>query len=196
MRGLRPLRAPAALVALLGALLLLGGPSAYAHSALKDATPGPGAKAAPGTDAVSLTFGPLKSGTTPKIGLTGPDGAAVAVGRPVTAGGSVVCAAVTPLVTGVHTLTYTVTSADGDTSSSAFQFEVAEGAEPAAVPSGCQGLSLSAPAGDDGSGTILGLGRTTALIVLAVAAAAVGGGVLTARAMRRAPSSRRKGAAL
>ena len=127
MRGLRLLRAPAALLGFLCVLLLLGGTPAYAHTALKDATPGPGAKVAPGIDVVALTFGRLKSGTTPKISLTGPDGNTVPVGEPVVADDSVVCAAVTPLRAGINTLSYTVISADGDTQSSAFQFEVADG---------------------------------------------------------------------
>ncbi|KUO16229.1 copper resistance CopC family protein [Streptomyces dysideae] len=196
MRGLRLLRASAALLGCLCVLLLFGGTPAYAHTALKDATPGPGAEVAPGADVIALTFGRLQSGTTPKLGLTGPDGTAVPVGQPAVADDSVACAAVTPLRTGVHTLTYTVTSADGDTQSSAFQFEVADGAEPVAAPSPCQGLSLPAPDVDGGSSTILGLDRTTALIVLAAATVAVGGGVLTARTMRGARSAGRKGAAV
>ncbi|MEU3089300.1 copper resistance CopC family protein [Streptomyces massasporeus] len=192
MRGLRLLRAPAVLLGSLCVLLFLGGTPAYAHTALKDATPGPGSKVAPGADVVALTFGRLKSGTTPTINMTGPDGAAVPVGQPAVADGSVVCAAVTPLRAGVSTVSYTVTSADGDTQTSAFQFQVADGAEPVAVPSACQGLSLAKPdtGGDD---TILGLSRTT--VALAVAAVvAAGGGLLVVRTVRRARTAERKGA--
>ncbi|WP_328504352.1 copper resistance protein CopC [Streptomyces sp. NBC_00457] len=169
-------------------LLFLGGTPAYAHTALQNATPGPGAKVAPGADVVSLTFGRLKSGTTPKINLTGPDGTAVPVGQPVVADDSVTCAAVTPLRAGVNTLTYTVTSADGDTQSNAFQFEVADGAEAVAVPSACRGLSLPAPyvgAASAKSGTILGLSRTAALAVLAGAALVIVGAVILGVRMLR-----------
>lgn len=196
MRGLRLLRAPAALLGFLCVLLLLGGTPAYAHTALKDATPGPGAKAAPGIDVVALTFDRLKSGTTPKISLTGSDGNTVPVGEPVVADDSVVCAAVTPLRAGINTLSYTVISADGDTQSSAFQFEVADGTENAATPSACRGRSLPAPSSGAENGTILGLGRTTAPVVFSVVGVVLaGGGVLAARTMRRARLTGRRGTA-
>ena len=105
MRRLRLLRAPAALLGCLGVLLLLGGAPAYAHTALKDATPAPGSTVGTGTSVLALTFAQLKPGTTPKISLVGPDGTAVPVGQPVVAGGSVACAAVAPLQAGVNTLT-------------------------------------------------------------------------------------------
>ncbi|MEU8851910.1 copper resistance protein CopC [Streptomyces sp. NPDC048564] len=193
MRGLRLLRAASAgLLGCLCVLLWLGGTPAYAHSALRTATPAPGAKVAPGVDVVSLTFGRLKSGTTPKISLTGPDGTAVPVGRPVVAGDSVVCAVVAPLRAGVSTLSYAVTSADGDSQSSAFQFEVSDGAEAVTTPSACQGLSLPEPdTGESPSegGTVLGLSRTTALSVGAVTVVVIaGGGVLALRTRRAARS--------
>ncbi|MEU3145254.1 MULTISPECIES: copper resistance protein CopC [unclassified Streptomyces] len=195
MRGLRLLRAPAVLLGCLCALLLLGSAPAYAHTALKDATPAPGAEAGSGTSVVALTFDRLMPGTTPEIGLTGPDGTTVPVGQPVLADGSVACAAVTPLRAGVTTLTYTVTATDGDTQTNAFQFQVVDGTEPVATPSVCQGLTLSAPdaGGDD---TLPGLSRTTALVVLAgVVVAVVGAGVLAVRGLRGAgPTGRRRGA--
>ncbi|WP_406175864.1 copper resistance protein CopC [Streptomyces sp. NBC_00996] len=193
MRGLRLLRASAALLGCLGVLLLFGGTPAFAHTALKDATPAPGAKVGPGTSVIALTFARLKAGTTPKLTLTGSDGTAVHVGQPVVADGSVICAAVTPLRTGVTTLTYTVTAADGDTQTNAFQFQVADGAQTPADPSACQGLSLSAP-DRGGSDAILGLGRTTALSVFAAAAVViVGGAVLASRMLRGArPTGRRR----
>ncbi|WP_432194008.1 copper resistance CopC family protein [Streptomyces sp. bgisy027] len=173
-------------------LLFLGGAPAYAHSTLKTATPAPGAEVAPGVDAVSLTFGRLKSGTTPKIGLTGPDGTAVPVGRPVVADDSVVCAAVAPLRAGVSTLSYTVTSADGDTQRSAFQFEVSDGAEAVTTPSACKGLTLPEPdTGESPSegGTVLGLSRTTALAGGAVTAVVIAGAAVAALRTRRAARS-------
>ncbi|MFE9110523.1 copper resistance protein CopC [Streptomyces collinus] len=194
MRGLRLLRALAALLGCLCVLLVLGGTPAYAHTALKDATPGPGAKVAPGADVVALTFGRLKSGTTPTISLVGPDGTTVPVGRPEVADDSVVCAAVTPLRAGVATLSYTIVSADGDKLSSAFQFEVADGAKSVATPSACRGLSLQSPNIGGENGTILGFGRTTALVVFSVmGVVVVGGGAFVVRTMRgrRLTGSRR-----
>lgn len=195
MRRLRLLRAPAVLPACLGALLFLGGTPAHAHTALKDATPGPGDEVAPGVDVLSLTFGPLKPGTTPKISLVGPDGTAVPVGRPVVADDSVACAAVTPLRPGVNTLSYTVVSADGDTQSSAFQFEVADDAETATTPAACRDLHLRAPeaggAEDGEEDTILGLGRGTALSAGGAAVLVLAGGGVLARRARRSAYGRR-----
>jgi len=195
MRRLRLLRAPGVLLGCVGALLFLGGAPVHAHTALKDATPGPGDKVAPGVDVLSLTFGPLKPGTTPKISLVGPDGTAVPVGRPVVADDSVACVAVVPLRLGVNTLSYTVVSADGDTQSSAFQFEVADGAETVAAPAVCRRLNLRAPeagAAEDGEeDTILGLGRGTALTAGGAAVVVLAGGGVLARRARRSAYGRR-----
>ncbi|MDX3545797.1 copper resistance protein CopC [Streptomyces europaeiscabiei] len=193
MRRLRLLRPHVALLGCLCALLFLGSTNAYAHTSLTEAAPGPGATVGPGAEVVSLTFGPLKSGSTPKIGLIGPYGTDVPVGEPVVADGSVVCAAVTSLPTGVNTLTYTVISADGDTQSSAFQFEVADGARTVTAPSACQHLSLSAPAVDlsTADDTLLGLGRTTAMAALAgTVVVIVGSAVLTVLTLRRSRTTK------
>ncbi|MEV1067055.1 copper resistance protein CopC [Streptomyces sp. NPDC050263] len=126
------------------------------------------------------------SGIPPKISVVGPDGTALPVGQPVVTDGATACAAVSPLPAGIVTLTYAVTAGDGDAQSSAFQFEVVDGAGPAEIPSACTKLSLPAPA-TGGSGTILGLGGTTAAAVLSgTAAALTGGGLLALRRRRRA----------
>ncbi|MEG3630818.1 copper resistance CopC family protein [Streptomyces poriticola] len=188
MRRLRLLRALAALLGCLGVLLVLGGTPASAHTALEDATPGPGGEIATGTDVVSLTFGRLKTGTVPKLALTGPDGTAVPVGRPVVVRDSVVCAAVAPLRAGVSTLSYTVTSVDGDHQSSAFQFRVADGAPATAPQSACRGLDLAVPGvGTDGQDTVLGLGRGMAFAVLAGVVLLVAGAGVVALRMLRGP---------
>ncbi|MFJ1735647.1 copper resistance protein CopC [Streptomyces sp. NPDC088254] len=167
-------------------LLLLGGTPAYAHTALENATPAPGAKVAAGTDVVALTFKDLKSGVPPKIGMVAAGGTTVPVGAPVVADGGTACAAVSPLPVGVVTLTYTVIAGDGDPQTSAFQFEVVDGAKPVEPPSACADLSLPAP-DTGGADTILGLGRTTATTVLAGAVAVIaGGGVVAVRRRRRA----------
>ncbi len=146
---------------------------------------------------MELTFARLRPGTTPKVSLVGPDGTAVSVGQPQVTDGSVTCAAVSPLSSGVTTLTYTVTASDGDTQTNSFQFEVVDGAQAVTAPAACKTLSLSAPATDTGAstgGTILGLGRGTALAVAAVAVVViVGGGFLAARVRRGArPTGRRR----
>ncbi|MFC8513987.1 copper resistance protein CopC [Streptomyces sp. NPDC057257] len=199
MRGLRLLRASAALLGCLGVLLLIGGTPAYAHTALKDATPAPGSTVGTGTSVIELIFAQLKPGTTPKVSLVGPDGTKVPVGQPTVADGSVTCAAVSPLQAGVNTLTYTVTATDGDTQTNAFQFQVADSAQAVTASAACKGLTLSAPvaatsASTEADDTILGLGRTTALIVLAaIAVVVVGGGLVAVRAVRGArPTGRRK----
>ncbi|MCX5423631.1 copper resistance protein CopC [Streptomyces sp. NBC_00078] len=197
MRGLRFLRASAALLGCLGVLLLFGGTPAYAHTALKDATPAPGSTVGIGTSVVELTFAQLQPGTTPKVSLVGPTGTVVPVGRPVVADGSVTCAAVSPLQAGVNTLTYTVTASDGDTQTNAFQFQVADSARAVTTPTACKGLALAAPVtatSADPDDTILGLGRTTALVVLAaVAVVVVGGGLVAVRMTRGTrPTGRRR----
>ncbi|MDX2681694.1 copper resistance CopC family protein [Streptomyces sp. NY05-11A] len=188
MRGFRLLRTAAGVLGCVGVLLFCGGTPAYAHTALKEATPAPGARAAAGTDVVALTFNDLKSGIQPKISMVGPDGTAIPVGRPVVTDGTTACAAVSPLPVGVVTLTYAVTAGDGDVQSSAFQFEVVNGTGNAATPSACAGLSLPAP--DDGaSGTTPAVGSTAAAAVLAgVVAILAGGGFLGFRRRRRTAS--------
>lgn len=200
MRRLRVLSARAALPLCLGALLLSGTP-AYAHSALKDGSPGPGDSVAPGADVIGLAFAPLKAGTAPRLSLVGPDGTQVPVGKPVLADGSVVCAAVAAMPAGINTLSYTVTSADGDEQSSAFQFEVVQGAEAAAVPAACRKQTLPAPrsgapregagaAADTASdGELLGLDRPVALTGLAALAVAAAGGAALAVLRRRRPAT-------
>lgn len=130
----------------------------------------------------------LAAGTKPKVKLTGSGGTSVPVGKPVVADGSVVCAAVGPMHAGVVTLTYRVTASDGDSQTSAFQFEVADGARAAKAADACRERSLkepvAAPAPDEG-GTILGTGRSTGLAVLTVTGFVVVGGAALAARMRR-----------
>ncbi|MFJ8023709.1 hypothetical protein [Streptomyces sp. NPDC096311] len=59
MRGLRLLRAPAVLCAAACAFFSAGGTPAYAHTALRSASPAPGAKVGSDTQVIALTFGTL-----------------------------------------------------------------------------------------------------------------------------------------
>ncbi|MGP4030167.1 copper resistance protein CopC [Actinomadura sp. 3N407] len=159
---------------------------AHAHTGLKDASPGPGAEVAPGVTVISLTLDKLKPGTTPQIGITGPGQAAVHMGEPEMIDDEVVCATVTPLTEGVHTLTYTTVATDGETQTSKFYFTAAVGAQPAAVPAACDGAALLAP----GAGySWTGLGTTTAMLVLGGVLCA---GIVWAGAVGRARGRRRR----
>ncbi|MFI9569329.1 copper resistance protein CopC [Streptomyces rishiriensis] len=185
MRRLRLLTATAGPAVCACALLLLGGAPAYAHTALKNAAPAPGATVGAGTDVVRLTFDNLTSGIAPKIRMIGPDGKDIPVGEPVVTDTTTACAAVSPLPKGVITLTYSLTAGDGDAQTNAYQFEAAEGAKPAGTPAACADLSLPAPQ-TGGSDTVAGMSRTTATAAVAGTFAVVGGGGLLAlRTLRR-----------
>ncbi|WP_405818624.1 copper resistance protein CopC [Streptomyces sp. NBC_01390] len=185
MRRLRLLTTGAVSLGCAGALLLLGGTPAYAHTGLKSATPAPGAKVGAGTSVVALIFDNLTSGIAPKISMIGPDGTTIPVGQPVVTDTTTACAAVSPLPAGIITLTYSITAGDGDAQSNAFQFEAVKGTKPAGTPSACADLRLPDP-DTGGSDTLLSLGRTAAVAVLAGGAVAVaGGGFLTVRVLRR-----------
>ncbi|WP_432033341.1 copper resistance CopC family protein [Streptomyces antibioticus] len=192
MRRLRLLTATAGPAVCTGALLLLGGAPAHAHTALKDADPAPGATVGAGTEVVRLTFDNLTSGIAPEIRMIGPDGKEIPVGEPVVTDTdtATACAAVSPLPEGVITLSYSVTAGDGDAQTSAYQFEAARGTKPAGTPPACADLSLPAPDMGGSERTYVGLGRTTATAALGGAVVVlVGGGLLAARAMRRRASS-------
>lgn len=185
MRRLRLLRASAAPLGWAGVLLLLCGTPAYAHTALKDAAPAPGAKVGAGTSVVRLTFDNLTVGIAPNISMVGPDGHSIPVGQAVVTDTTTACATVSPLPAGIITLTYSITAGDGDAQTNSFQFEAVDGTKPADTPSLCAHLSLPRP--DTGtSDTFLGLGRAAGVSVLAGGAAVVaGGGLLAVRGRRR-----------
>ncbi|MFJ8601470.1 copper resistance protein CopC [Streptomyces shenzhenensis] len=185
MRRLRLLTALVGPLGCAGALLLLGGTPAHAHTALQNATPAPGATVGAGTDVVALTFGNLTSGGAPEIRMIGPQGENIPVGQPVVTDTTTACAAVSPLPAGVITLTYSITAGDGDAQTNAYQFEAVAGTGPADTPSACTDLSLPAP-DTGGTDTAPGLGRTTMTAALAGAVVmAAGGGFVAIRTLRR-----------
>ncbi|MFJ5840546.1 copper resistance protein CopC [Streptomyces shenzhenensis] len=185
MRRLRLLTALVGPLGCAGALLLLGGTPAHAHTALQNATPAPGATVGAGTDVVALTFGNLTSGVAPEIRMIGPQGENIPVGQPVVTDTTTACAAVSPLPAGVITLTYSITAGDGDAQTNAYQFEAVAGTGPADTPSACTDLSLPAP-DTGGTDTAPGLGRTTMTAALAGAVVmAAGGGFVAIRTLRR-----------
>ncbi|SFD76533.1 copper resistance protein CopC [Streptomyces aidingensis] len=161
-------RSGAGVAGLLALLFLLPAPAA-AHTALQDAAPGPGDTVAPGVTVVALTLADLKPGTTPAVGVLGPDGSAVATGPAAMADEGTACVAVAPLGAGVHTIVYTAVAADEDEQTNRFSFEVAAGAGPAATPAACRTAQPAAPGAGD---TVLGVERATATAALASAGAA------------------------
>ncbi|MFG2466203.1 copper resistance protein CopC [Streptomyces canus] len=185
MRGLRVLRTPAVLCAAVCALLSAGGTPAYAHTALRTASPGPGAEVGPDTRVVALTFGTLLKGTVPKVSVAGPDGEPVPVGEPVVVPGSTVCAAVTGLPDGVGTLTYTVLAADGDAQTHHYEFQVTKSAKAAPVPTACRGRELPGPPVRQASGFLERRGTAVAGASAATAVLAAAVGVLAVRRRRR-----------
>ncbi|MFJ4626857.1 copper resistance protein CopC [Streptomyces sp. NPDC088847] len=186
MRRLRLLRTTAAPLGWAGALLLLLGAPAYAHTALKDSAPAPGAEVGAGTRVVRLTFNNLTVGIAPNISMVGPDGRAIPVGQPVVTDTTTACAAVSPLPAGIITLTYSITAGDGDAQTNSFQFEAVDGTKPADIPSVCAQLSLPPPDTGTSDDSFLGLVSPAGVTVLAGGAAvAAGGGFLTIRGLRR-----------
>jgi methionine-rich copper-binding protein CopC len=177
-------------------LLILSTP-VHAHTALEEAAPGPGDKVAPGASVVALTLKDLKPGTTPQVSVSGPDQSAVATGTPVMVDDSIVCASVAPLGPGVHSIVYTTVADDDDEQTSQYSFEVVAGAEAPVTPAACRTANLAAPGAAGPESTVLGLDRTTAVVVLA----AVGVAVLLAvavvvlgRGRGRRPGRRRRAA--
>lgn len=175
-------------------ILLLAFPApAHAHSSLQDAVPGPGDQVAPGTDVIALTLKGLSADSLPEVRVEGPGQSPVATGTPKLMG-STLCATVTPLRPGAHTISYTAVAADGDRQRNKFFFEVVEGAAAATVPALCGGLDLAAPAAEE---VILGFDRATAVAVFAGAAFVVVTttvSALRARSRRGISSDRRPSA--
>ncbi|MGW0823699.1 copper resistance CopC family protein [Streptomyces sp. NPDC002845] len=122
---------------------------AAAHTTLISGSPGPGESVTPGLEVMALTFGPLLEPRADAVRITGPDGAAVASGAPVVAdggGNDTLCLSVEALKDpGTYTVSYSVTSTDGDPLESAFQFAVDGSAEGAVTPPQCADRSLPAP---------------------------------------------------
>jgi|GEM_PF-882846 len=118
---------------------------AWAHTELVAAAPGPGDEVAPGVATIALTFGPLAGTGERRITVTGPDDTTVAVGEAIVVNAKTLCATVDPLTTGVHTLAYEATSADGHEISGKFYFEVVDGGTDSADPADCARAVLPAP---------------------------------------------------
>ncbi len=124
----------------------LGG-AAYAHGDLEGGSPGPGDNVATGTDVVSLRFSEINADAPVLVALLDSEGEPLPVGEAVAEereGEAVVCARLEPLSAGVHTVEYSINSADGDLVRGKYTFE-ASATGTAVPPDDCAGLDLPAP---------------------------------------------------
>lgn len=122
--------------------VLLGTPSALAHTELQKSTPAAGASLAAPPAAVSLTFGEAVRLPANPIRVTGPEGAVWTVGQ-ASADGATVTAPVTATgPAGAYTLTWQVISDDGDTIRGTVRFTLTAAAAPIVAPASPPGSAL------------------------------------------------------
>ncbi|MGA8847955.1 MAG: copper resistance protein CopC [Nocardioides sp.] len=131
---------PAAGLALVCGLVLLSTSPASAHGDLLEGSPGPGDEVAIGTTSVRLVFTALDPDSVPSVAIIDPDGEQVALGSPALADDQTICATSAPLADGIHTLAYSVSSADGDRQTSMYAFAVSSTGS-AAQPGICADLA-------------------------------------------------------
>jgi methionine-rich copper-binding protein CopC len=133
------------ILALVAGALVVPAP-ASAHSALVSASPGPGAKVAPGTRVIGLTFSPLRDTGPHRVSVAGPDDKPVAVGRPLLVDRTTLCLSVAELrQPGSYAVSYSTVAADGDPQQSRFSFQVLPSGQPPVTPAACAGRTLPAP---------------------------------------------------
>jgi methionine-rich copper-binding protein CopC len=199
------LRAVTLVIALL-VIAAMVAPAVLAHAQLLSSDPKDGASLAT-TDAVSLTFNEDINPDFVQIVAEGPQGD-VAAGDPVVAG-PVVTQPIDPTVSGIHTVTYRVVSADGHPVSGSVTFTLTDVApetatattEPTTTPpttdTATDEPETPAPAtpvsNDEAVASVTGAdedeGGSTAWLVAGVVAAlgVVGGGIAWAARSRRHP---------
>ena len=145
-RGLRAWLRTSLLVTLLTGFALLASP-ASAHTTLVDAGPNSGDEIAPGAELVALKFGEeVDSSGTLEVAVLDADEEPVPVSdaQISSADGSTVCTRTAALKTGVHTVRYEITAADGHVVRGNYQFTVADGAAEA-DDLGCDVSALPEP---------------------------------------------------
>jgi methionine-rich copper-binding protein CopC len=170
---------------------------ARAHTGIEDASPGPGEEAAPGVSVVALMFDTLRPDGPRQVTIIGPDGAVVPAGEPVMVNAAVLCLAVEPLPTGVHTVDYLATSGDGHEISGRYTFDVTDTAPVLARPLPCRRVALPpvanapSPSPSPSSSGDQALAASVLIVaggVASLAAVALVAGALALRAHRnRAP---------
>ena len=185
-------------VALVGAGVTALPPPARAHSPLLSSSPGPGDRVAPGAAIVALTFTALRAGAPLTVTVVGPGEAPILAGPAVLVGIATVCATVRPLQPGIHAITYSATSDDGDPVEGKYFFEVTAAGPPVVTPDSCLRAALPSP-----GATLPPAARTTPardggsavlpVIGVAVVAAGAGGWWLTGWLRRRRRATGRAG---
>ncbi len=168
------------------AAMLIAAPVAYAHTGLERGSPGPGDTVRPGGELLALTFERIDPQAPHEIALMGPDEQALPVGAALAVNSSTVCARVDPLDLGIHTIAYSVTSADGHLVRGTYQFEVVTGGD-RSRPGPCASTSLAAPTtgrGIEGLDTN-GVPRIVVWLSLATCVAVVSAALVTLRRRRR-----------
>ncbi|MEN8671841.1 copper resistance protein CopC [Nocardioides sp.] len=133
---------------------------ASAHGDLVEGSPGPGDEVAVGTTVLRLEFTALDTDGTPLVAMRGPSGDLLPVGTATYGDEQTVCALAAPLETGIHELTYSVVSDDGDRQTGTYSFEVSASGAPS-EPGACAAPDLEEPGPEDartieqkGSGTL------------------------------------------
>jgi methionine-rich copper-binding protein CopC len=126
-------------------LVAVAGPAApaSAHSSLIVAHPGPSDKPAAGLTTITLTFGALSRTGPQQVKVLDP-AKHDRVRQVRLVGNTELEVTVEPLAAGVHLLQYTITPADGHTSSGGYYLDVRGGASTAShVPPGLTGLIIT-----------------------------------------------------
>lgn len=130
---------------LVGALTVFAAAPASAHTALIDASPGPGDVVPTGLEVVVLELEGVQRDGDHVMALSADD-VGLKVGDAVAVDDRTVCARVEPLQVGVHAIEYEAVSADGHPVQGRYLFEVVDGTDgPPPVPAGCEVASLPAP---------------------------------------------------
>ena len=114
---------------------------AGAHAEVRESDPAMGGTAPVGQDEVTITFITMDPDVPPEIDVLDPDGESIITGRPTVAEtaatGTTVAVTVEPLEEGLHRVTWSAMSTDGDgLSTGSFEFEAED------RPSGSPGVWL------------------------------------------------------
>ena len=126
--------------------VLVGTPSALAHTELEGSTPAAGARLAAPPSTVSLTFGEAVRLPANPIRVAGPEGAVWTVGQATVDGATVTAPVTATGPAGAYTLTWQVVSDDGDTIRGTVRFTLTAPAAPIIAPASPPGSAVPAVA--------------------------------------------------
>ena len=124
--------------------VLLGTPSALAHTELQKSTPAAGARLAAPPSTVSLTFGEAVRLPANPIRVAGPEGVVWTVGQATVDGATVTAPVTATGPAGAYTLTWQVISDDGDTIRGTVRFTLTAAAAPIVAPASPPGPAAPA----------------------------------------------------